>query len=266
MPGSSLSPKDSEKHPIKTSWSCWSHRNCASSGFLGSGKEESRVSGYSPIWVLAQGQKPSQSPWQTNLIKGWFGCDSRSSSKCLMKIGVTMAKRWGFLLIVFVTMGFANSDLGIAGSAEAVSVQSAEEWEKCSPLSHMLYLRYLGQISCARAFFDITRFLSMAHLLASFAGMSETAVLGEFLQPLKELKWLQISVFGEVFTIPHEFQRIPSGMLEFHGILMESRWLEPQPFWFPMPLKFQWNLTESSRNGQNPGASQNSFHWNPLEF
>ena len=50
--------------------------------------------------------------------------------------------------------------------------------------------------------------------------------------------------------------RILAGMLEFHRILTESIWLEPQPFWFSIPWKFQWNL----------GASGNGFHWNPLEF
>ncbi|EDR13466.1 uncharacterized protein LACBIDRAFT_308413 [Laccaria bicolor S238N-H82] len=62
------------------------------------------------------------------------------------------------------------------------------------------------------------------------------------------------------------FRWIPSGMLEFHGIPMETSWLEPQPFWFPIPWKFQWNPMESSGNGWNLGASRNSFHRNPLEF
>jgi len=61
-----------------------------------------------------------------------------------MKIGVTISKRCWFSLIVFVMTGFANSDSGMGGSGKAVSVQLADDWEKCSPLSHMLYLRYLG--------------------------------------------------------------------------------------------------------------------------
>jgi len=39
---------------------------------------------------------------------------------------------------------------------------------------------------------------------------------------------------------------------EFHGTFMESNWLEPQPFWFPIPWKFQlfskefwWKWSES---------------------
>jgi len=55
-----------------------------------------------------------------------------------------MSNRWGLLLIVLVTTGFVSSDFGIAGNGEAVSDQSAEECEKCSPQSHKLYLRYLG--------------------------------------------------------------------------------------------------------------------------
>ena len=173
MSGRSLSPKDSEKWPMKILWSRWSHKNCASLGFLDSGKEESRVSGYSPIWVLAQGQKPSQSPQQTDLTKGWCRCNLRISSNWSMKIGVTMLKRWGFSLIVLVTMGLASSDFGIAGNADAVSVQSAEKWEKCSPPSHIFYLRYLGWSSYITTFFDITRFLPMTHSLAPFAGVSD---------------------------------------------------------------------------------------------
>jgi len=46
--------------------------------------------------------------------------------------------------------------------------------------------------------------------------------------------------------------------MEFHGILMESRWLKPQPFWFPIPLKFQWNPT------WNPTESDRIW-WKQLE-
>ena len=59
--------------------------------------------------------------------------------------------------------------------------------------------------------------------------------------------------------------RIPTGMSEFHGILTESIWLEPQPFWFSIPWNFQQNPMESSGISWNPGASRNGFHWNPLE-
>jgi len=69
----------------------------------------------------------------------------------------------------------------------------------------------------------------------------------------------------KVFTLPHEFQRIPTFPSEFHGIPMESIWLEPQPFWVPIPWKFQQNPMESTGISWNPGASQNGFHWNPLE-
>jgi hypothetical protein len=51
-------------------------------------------------------------------------------------------------------------------------------------------------------------------------------------------------------------RRIPNGMSEFHGIPTETSWLEPQPFWFSIPRKFQWNRTESARNGWNLGASR----------
>ena len=60
--------------------------------------------------------------------------------------------------------------------------------------------------------------------------------------------------------------RIPTEMSEFHGILTESIWLEPQPFWFSIPWNFQQNPTESSGISWNLGASGNGFHWNPLEF
>ena len=135
MPGSNLSPKYSEKRPMKTSWSLCFLKKATSSGSSGSGKEKLMVSGKSPIWVLAQGQKPSRTPRQTDLTKGWFGCDLRSPLKCSTKIGVTISKRCGFSLIVLVTTGFANSESGMVGSGDAVSVQSAEEWEKCSLLS-----------------------------------------------------------------------------------------------------------------------------------
>ena len=88
-----------------------------------------------------------------------------------------MSKRCGFSLIVFVAIGFANSEAGIDGNGVAVSVQSAEEWEKCLPLFQMLYLRYLGQISCARSLFAIAMFLSVAQVLAPLAGMFEAAIV-----------------------------------------------------------------------------------------
>jgi len=55
--------------------------------------------------------------------------------------------------------------------------------------------------------------------------------------------WMYLKM--EVFTFPHEFRRNPADSERNVGILMESRWLKPQPFWFPIPLKFQWNPTES---------------------
>ena len=58
---------------------------------------------------------------------------------------------------------------------------------------------------------------------------------------------------------------IPTRRFEFHGILTESIWLEPQPFWFSIPWNFQQNPTESSGISWNPGASRNGFHWNLLE-
>ena len=60
-------------------------------------------------------------------------------------------------------------------------------------------------------------------------------------------------------------RQIPTGMLEFHGILTESIWLEPQPFWFSIPWNFQQNPMESSGISWNLGASGNGFHWNQLE-
>ena len=104
------------------------------------------------MWVLAQGQKPSQSPQHTKKTRGWLGCDLRSSSKQSTKMGVTISKRWGLSLIVFATTKFASSDFGIDGRGEAVSNQSAEEHRKCSQLSHILYLRYFRWSSCARIF------------------------------------------------------------------------------------------------------------------
>ena len=41
-----------------------------------------------------------------------------------------MSKRWGFLIMVFVATGFASLQAGMDGKGDAVSVQSAEEWEK----------------------------------------------------------------------------------------------------------------------------------------
>ena len=43
---------------------------------------------------------------------------------------------------------------------------------------------------------------------------------------------------GGLYSPPMSFSRIhwiPTGMLEFHGIPMESIWLEPQSFWSPIP-------------------------------
>ena len=110
-----------EKCPLKISWLCWSHKNWASSGSSGLGRERSSVSGYSPKWVSAQGQKPSQRPQHTDSTKGWLGWDSSNLWKQLTKIGVTMSKRWGFSLIVFVATGLATSEDGIGGSGKAVS-------------------------------------------------------------------------------------------------------------------------------------------------
>ena len=54
-------------------------------------------------------------------------------------MGVTISKRRGFSWIVFVTTGFINSDSGIDGSGLAVSDQSAEDLEKWSLPSQMLW-------------------------------------------------------------------------------------------------------------------------------
>jgi len=42
----------------------------------------------------------------------------------------------------------------------------------------------------------------------------------------------------EVFTLLHEFLWIPPDSEWKVWISMESNWLEPQPFWFPIPWKF----------------------------
>jgi len=72
----------------------------------------------------------------------------------------------------------------------------------------------------------------------------------------------------EVFTLPHEFQQILTFPSEFHGIPTESIWLEPQPFWVPIPWKFQQNLMEStgiSWNLEPPRMTSIGIHWNPPE-
>ena len=61
------------------------------------------------------------------------------------------------------------------------------------------------------------------------------------------------------------FHQIPSGKSEFHGISMESIWLEPQPFGFSFPWKFPLFPKSSNGNGQNPRASRNDSQWNPWD-
>ena len=188
MPGRSLLPKDSEKRPLKTSWSRWLHKNWASSGSSGSGRERSSVSGYSPKRVSAQGQKPSQRPQHTDSTKGWLGWDSSSFSKRSTKIGVTMLKRCGFSLMVFVATGFASSEEGMGGNGDAVSVQSAEDRENWFASSQILYLRYFGRSSCARSLLDIAMFFSVTQALAAFTGVFESTVFGWVSAPIDQIE------------------------------------------------------------------------------
>ena len=202
MPGKSSSPKDSEKCPLKILWWCWSHKNWASFGSASSGRERLSVSGYSPKWVSAQGQGPSQRPQHTDSTKGWLRWDSSNLWKWSTKIGVTMSKRWGFSLIVFVVTGLASSDDGIGGSGKAVSVQSAEDGENWFASSQILFLRYLGHNSCARSFFDIATFFSMAQVLATFAGMSETTVIAWVSAPTDQIETVAYFWLGRFSSRP----------------------------------------------------------------
>ena len=62
---------------------------------------------------------------------------------------------------------------------------------------------------------------------------------------------------------------IQTGMLEFHGILMESILLEPQPFWFSIPWKFWQNLMESRdlvRIQEPLGMGSIQIHWNSIQI
>ena len=92
-------------------------------------------------------------------------------------MGVTISKRRGFSLIVFVAVGFANLDSGIDGSGLAVSDQSAEDLEKWSLPSQTLCHRYLGWSSRARSLLNVARLFSMSHLLTAFACMSEPTII-----------------------------------------------------------------------------------------
>ena len=74
-------------------------------------------------------------------------------------------------------IGFANSQAGIDGNGEAVSVQSAEEWEKFSPPFQMLYVKYFGQSSCSRFLFAVTMLLSVAQSFTPFAGVFEATIV-----------------------------------------------------------------------------------------
>ena len=75
--------------------------------------------------------------------------------------------------------------------------------------------------------------ISAIHFLsADFAAVS-------CLHLFQRTTWHWFRSFSEVFTLLHEFLWILSGKSEFHGISMESNWLEPQPFWFPIPWKFR---------------------------
>ena len=59
--------------------------------------------------------------------------------------------------------------------------------------------------------------------------------------------------------------------VEFHGISMESIWLEPQPFGFPFPWKFplfskefQWKWLESGSLQEWFPMESVGFHWNSM--
>ena len=80
--------------------------------------------------------------------------------------------------------------------------------------------------------------------------------------------------------VPADSTRFPvesQNSMEFHGISMESIWLEPQPFVFPFPWKFplfskefQWKWLESRSLWEWFPMESMGFHWNSagilLEF
>jgi hypothetical protein len=69
----------------------------------------------------------------------------------------------------------------------------------------------------------------------------------------------------EVFTIPHEFWRNLADSERNGGVCqipLEFSWLEPQPFWFPIPWAFRRNL----RNLAEWSESRSLLERFPLEF
>src|SRR6266567_6469893 len=70
MPGRRLVPKGGEKCSLLSSMSICERRKEASDCSFGIGREASCVVGYPGLRVSAHGQKPSQSPLQTD----WTNC------------------------------------------------------------------------------------------------------------------------------------------------------------------------------------------------
>jgi len=57
------------------------------------------------------------------------------------------------------------------------------------------------------------------------------------------------------------FQAESRNSAEFHGISMESNWLEPQPFWFAIPWKFPLFSEEFRQNSAEiPPESHGKYH------
>ena len=111
IPGNNSFPKLSEYRPAAISMSLCDLRNSASASFFRGRSEKSHVTGYSSLWVWAQGQKPSLSEVQTDSTKGLLGCVSSNFSNRSTLTGVTIWKRWGCWLIVVTAQILAEGVL-----------------------------------------------------------------------------------------------------------------------------------------------------------
>ena len=144
MPGSKDVPKEGEKWSFWHSLRHWLCKKLGCSSLVGVGHDSSCV-----IWkpsrkVSAQGQKPSQSPIQTKLMKSELGWFSKSDWKVSILIGVLTWNKNRLSVMVFKVMGFEISLKGGQGSGCAVSDHSAVVGDRDGVSLHKLWQRYLG--------------------------------------------------------------------------------------------------------------------------
>ena len=122
IPGRRSQLNEPENLPVSCLWSCWAYKKFASGPLSGVSRTSSMIDGYSSLSVSAHGQNPSLRPLQTDSTKRWFGCEASRDLKWSTLIGVTILKRFGWLVIVHIAMAFPNLATGTDGRGLAHSV------------------------------------------------------------------------------------------------------------------------------------------------